>query len=85
MKTVTIPDEASEICQLLEKAGDEDLIIELKDGRQFILSPVDDFDLELAQTRRNKKLMAFLDERSQQKDSIPFEEVKRRLGFANDD
>jgi hypothetical protein len=85
MKTVTIPDDASEICQLLEKADDEDLIIELKDGRQFILSSIDDFDLELAQTRRNKKLMMFLDERSQQKERISLEEVKRRLGFANDD
>jgi len=44
MKTVMIPEEASEICQLLDEADDGDLIVELKDGRQFILSPIDDLD-----------------------------------------
>lgn len=46
-------------------------------------STVDDFDHEIVRTRRNKKLMALLDERARQTRTISLDEVKRQLGFAD--
>ncbi len=81
MKTVMIKVDSEEIRALLEQARDEDVIVRMDDGSEFMLSAVDDFDHEIALTRRNEKLMALLDERAGQTRTIPLEEVRRRLGF----
>ena len=81
MKTIMFPDDSAEMRSLFEQANNEDLIIRLPDGRQFMLSAIDDFDLEIAKTRQNEKLMAFLEQRARQTDTISLDEVKRRLGM----
>ena len=81
MKTVTIEGGSEEIRALLEQAREEDVIVRLSDGSEFMLSAVDDFDHEIAHTRRNEKLMKLLDERAGQTQTIPLDEVKRQLGF----
>lgn len=82
MKTITLSEDPAEIRSVFEQANDEDVIIQLPDGRQFILSAIDDFDIEIAQTRRNQKLMAFLDQRAKQTETLPLDEVKRQLGLS---
>lgn len=82
MKTITVPAQAVEVNALLEQARAEDLIVRAADGTQFILTAVDDFDEEVAQTRRNAKVTALLDERAKQTQTIPLDEVKRRLGLS---
>jgi hypothetical protein len=81
MKTVTITGGSAEIRALLDQARDEDVLVRMDDGSEFLLSAIDDFDHEIAQTRRNEKLMALLDERATQTQTIPLEEVKRQLGY----
>ncbi len=81
MKIVTIPEGSQEIRALLNQARDEDVIVRLSDGSEFMLSAVDDFDHEISRTRHNEKLMALLDERAGQTRTIPLEEVKRQLGL----
>ncbi len=83
MKTVTITGGSEEIRALLDQARDEDVVVRMDDGSEFLLSAIDDFDHEIAQTRRNEKLMSLLDERAGQTQTIPIEEVKRRLGFGD--
>lgn len=83
MKRIAIASDAVEIRSLLEQANDEDMILQLVDGRKFILSAVDDFDIEVARTRQNPKLMALLDERAKQIETIPLAEVKERLGITD--
>jgi mRNA-degrading endonuclease RelE of RelBE toxin-antitoxin system len=41
-----------------------------------------DFDEEIARTRQNAKLMALLDERAKQSQTVPLDEVKRQLGLS---
>jgi hypothetical protein len=82
MKTVNLSNPTTELTALLDQANDEDIVVRLADGREFLLSAVDDFDIEIAQTRQNEKLMAFLEERARQTDTVPLDEVKRRLGIA---
>lgn len=81
MKTVILPEDPTQIRALFEQVQDEDIILQLTDGRQFILSAIDDFEIEIIQTRRNEKLMAFLDQRAKQTQTVPLDEVKRQLGI----
>lgn len=83
MKTVSITPAAADLTSLLEQARDEDLVVQLPDGSQFLLAAVeeDDFDEEIARTRKNEKLMAFLDERRKETTTVPLAEVRRQLGI----
>ena len=81
MKTVTISPQASDVNDLLKQAREEDLLVRAADGTEFMVSAIDDFDHEIALTRRNPKLMALLDARAKQTKTIPLDEVKRQLGL----
>ncbi len=81
MKTVTIPPQATEINVLLEQARREDILVRAADGAEFMLTVVEDFDQEIARTRQNAKLMALLDTRAKQTQTVPLDEVKRQLGL----
>jgi hypothetical protein len=82
MKTVAIPPDASDVNTLLEQARQEDLLVRAADGTEFMLTAVDEFDLELARTRQNVRLMALLDERARQTETFPMDEVKRQIGLS---
>ncbi len=81
MKTVTVPPQAAEINALLEQARDDELLVRTADGSEFLLTAIDEFDQEIARTRQNAKLMALLDERAKQPQTIPLDDVKRQLGL----
>ncbi len=81
MKTVAIPSQAAEVNALLAQARDEDVLVQTADGSEFVLTAVDEFDQEIARTRQNAKLMALLDERAKQTQTVPLDEVKRQLGL----
>jgi len=83
MMTVTITGGSAEIRVLLEQARDEDVIVRTDDGSEFLLIVIDDFDHEIARTRRNEKLMALLDTRARQTWTITLDEVERPLGFGD--
>jgi hypothetical protein len=82
MKTVMIPLQAAEVNALLEQARQEDLLVRSADGTEFLVTAIDDFDEELARTRQNATLMALLDERAKQTQTVPLDEVKRQLGLS---
>jgi hypothetical protein len=82
MKTVMIPLQAAEVNALLEQARQEDLLVRSADGKEFLVTAIDDFDEELARTRQNAKLMALLDERAKQTQTVHLDEVKRQLGLS---
>jgi hypothetical protein len=81
VKTLDLPHTPPDVAQLLEQARHEDLVVRLADGGEFLLVAVDDFDREVARTRANPRLMALLDARSSRTETIPLDEVKRRLAL----
>jgi hypothetical protein len=84
MKTLKVSSRSRAIRQLLELASQEDVVLETADGDEFLLSAVDDFGIEIARQRQNKKLMAFLRKRfrdARREKTIPLEEVRRGLGL----
>jgi hypothetical protein len=80
MKTIDLPNVSKEVAGLLDQAREDDLVVRLADGSEFMLVAIDDFDVELARTRANPNLMKLLDSRAQQTKLIPLDEVKRRFG-----
>jgi len=79
MKTVTITADSNELNALLEEAVDEDVVVRAKDGKEFLLSAIDEFDVEAFATSRNVRLMSLLNERSKQTNTVSLGEVRRQL------
>ena len=81
MKTVSIPPQAAEVNAFLEQARDGDILVRMADGTEFMVTVIDEFDEEVGRTRQNAKLMALLDERAKQEQTIPLADVKQQLGL----
>lgn len=81
MKTIELAKTAPEIANLLDQARDDDLVVRLADGSEFLLVSIDEFDQEVARTRANPKLMRLLEERARQAETVSWEEAKRRVGI----
>lgn len=81
MKRVTVSSRSKAINDLLKKAQRENLVIRSPEGREFILAELDRFSREIELTRGNKQLMALLDRRARQTETVPLEEARARLGL----
>jgi hypothetical protein len=81
MKSITIPPNAAEVNSLLEQARGEDVLVRAADGSEYLVSAIDEFDREVALTRRNEKLMALLDERARETSTVSLADVKRQFGL----
>ncbi len=82
MKTIRISQRSRAVTALLHQARKEDVIIQDADGMEYMMTLVDDFDREIAAQRRNKKLMAFLDQRSRSTKWIPLQDIEKELGLS---
>ena len=80
MKTVYISPRSKSVNTLLHQAKRKSLILRSADGFEFILAEVNDFDREIELTRKNKKLMAFLEERAKETKTVSAAEARARLG-----
>jgi hypothetical protein len=81
VKTINVPQQAMDVNSLLDQARDEDLLVRAADGTEFMVVVVDEFDEEIARTRQNEKLMALLEERAKQTNTVPLAEFKHQLGL----
>lgn len=80
MKMLTISQRQRAVSSLLRRAQQGGVILRSLDGREFILAEIDDFDRGIELTRKNERLMKFLDDRAKQTDTIPLAEAAARLG-----
>jgi hypothetical protein len=92
--TIAVSAKSKTLNELLKKAKRRDLILQSPDGEKFLLSRIkgarsfyvgssNDFAQEVETTRKNKRLMKFLDERravAKTKKGTPLEKVRRELG-----
>ena len=81
MKTIDFAPAPPDVARLLDQARNDDLIVRLPDGSEFLLVAIDDFDQEIVRTRNNPRLMALLDARAKETATVSLDEVKRRLGM----
>ena len=81
MKTLELSQIGPEVDALLQQARADDLLVRLEDGSEFLLVAIDDFDQEIARARSNPKLMALLETRARQVETLPLDVVKQQLGL----
>jgi hypothetical protein len=65
--------------EVLGQAKDEPLVLRQPDGSMFILSKVDDFDVEVGLLKNNLDFMAFLWTLSQQEAVISLQDLRKEL------
>ena len=82
MKIIEYPHAPPEVAKLLEEARRDDLIVRLADGSEFLLVAVEDFDKEIAQSRRNEALMTLLEQRAKESATVSLQEAERQLGLS---
>jgi predicted ATPase len=85
VKTINLSNDIPTLIELLKLARKESLILKTDTGEEFVISQIDDFDYELARQRQNQELMAFLDERFQEKGVYTLEEVEQMLGLNDEE
>lgn len=79
MKTIDLATATPTLAQLLDYAGEDNVILQTTEGRRFVLVEIDDFAEEVAKDRANKELMQVLDERSTEKSGISLAEAREQL------
>ncbi|HEV2854594.1 MAG TPA: hypothetical protein VHC97_17495 [Thermoanaerobaculia bacterium] len=72
---------ASKLAELLDLAGEENVLLKTPDGREFVLAEVDDFEAEVEAVCQNQDLMKFLEERSREEKTYSLAEVEKKLGL----
>ena len=79
MKTIGLTEGALNLEGVLGMASQENVILRMEDGREFVLAEVDNFDREVELTRKNQELMNFLDERSNDQGVFTVEQAREQL------
>ncbi len=80
MKTIDLTGSSvPTLTDVLALAEGDDVIVKTLDGREFVVTEVDDFAQEIEAIRRNPALMQFLEERAKEKGKYSLEEVRRQL------
>jgi hypothetical protein len=79
MKLIDLTHTARDVASLLDEARQDDLVVRLADGSEFLLIALDEFDQEIAKSRANPRLMALLEARAAQTSTSSLHEVKERL------
>jgi hypothetical protein len=79
MKTINLPQASDDVARLLDEARQDDIVVKLADGSEFMLIAIDEFDREIDKSRGYPRLMALLEARASQHATISLDEAKRRL------
>jgi hypothetical protein len=96
MKAITVSPQSKILNELMKKARRRSVLLKSSDGEHFVLARVtnlqgfyvgasDNFESEVQTTRKNKRLMKFLDERATKargQKGVPIAEVRKQLGLA---
>lgn len=79
MKKIDLATTSPTLPQILQLANGDDLLLQTLEGRQYVVSEIDDFDEEIAAVVKNKALMKLLAVRSKETTRIPLGEVRARM------
>src|SRR5271166_3874617 len=66
MKAIDLTKSSLTLAEILDLAGEDNVILITSDGRRFVLAEMDDFNEEISRTCQNAELMQLLDERSRE-------------------
>jgi hypothetical protein len=81
MRVIELGQSQPTLDEVIGQAKDEPLVLRKPDGSMFILSPLDEFDIEAEQLRNNADFLAFLKGLSQEEATISLQELRRQLSL----
>jgi hypothetical protein len=79
MKTIDLGVTVPSLSEILSLAGHENLVLRTKEGREFVLAELDDFEQEIELMRKNDALMDLLHERSKDKTGHSLDQARQLL------
>ena len=79
LKTVAVSQLRGGLNEVLDLASEENVVLTTRDGRQFVLAEIDDFEEEVRLVRENRELMEFLRQRSAPGKTYTLDEGRKEL------
>ena len=79
MKAIDLSTTSPTLTQVLELAGEDNVILRTPEGQQYVLAEIDDFAEEVAKVGRNESLTRLLDERSKETAQLTLTQVREQL------
>jgi hypothetical protein len=79
MKAIDLSTACPTLMEVLELAGEDNVILRTTEGRQYVLAEIDDFADEVAGVRQNDALMQLLDKRSEEPTRFSLSQVREEL------
>jgi hypothetical protein len=79
MKAIDLTTSRPTLQEILDLAGEENVVLRTPEGRQFVLAEIDDFADEIARVRQNAELMVLLEERLREESRLTMTQVRERL------
>ena len=79
MKAIDLSTASPTLTEVLELAGEDNVVLRTPEGRQYVLAEIDDFAEEVARVGRNEPLMRLLRERSREANPVTLSQVREEL------
>jgi hypothetical protein len=79
VKAIDLTKSSPTLNEVLDPAGEENVVLRTPEGRQFVLAEIGDFADEVARVGQNHDLMRLLNERSRETVTVPLDQVRDRL------
>ncbi len=79
MKAIDLSTASPTLTEVLELAGEDNVVLRTPEGRQYVLAEIDDFAEEVAKVGRNESLLALLQERSRETARFTLKQVREEL------
>jgi hypothetical protein len=79
VKAIDLTQADPTLSEVLELAGDSNVVVRTADGREFVVAAIDDFADEVAKTAANPALRRLLSERSQERTRHTPDDVRAKL------
>ncbi len=79
MKAINVSRTSPTLREVLELAGEDNVLLRTSEGRQYVLTEIDDFAEEVAKVRNNKTIMRLLGKRSKEEAPFTLSQVREEL------
>jgi len=79
MKAIDLSAATPTLAEVLDLAGEDNVILRTPEGRQFVLAEIDDFAEEVQRTSRNEALTQLLNERSNETATLTLSQVREQV------
>ena len=79
MKAINVSKTSPTLREVLELAGEDNVLLRTAEGRQFVLAEIDDFAEEVVKVKNNKAIMRLLAKRSKEAGRFTLSQVREEL------